>query len=280
MAAPPVTIVVVGVLGAVLAAVGYDLIHRAQRLLAYLLLAVFAVMTVAAFGLHFPAAQLDLHDFRKVPFLTQLFAAAAYQLSLVNLRVGLLAAICRRDVGVRESFWWTYVGAFVGGAWAMLIGTFAAAMFPELELSAALKAAADRLVPGSGGPFLVTSLLGLVTITTLNFYGASLTLLSVADSIRPLKPTVTQRDADPGNHTRQLVVCDRARRLGAFRIGHSASSSPSCSICSRRGPRSTSSIFTTSVAATIPFAKSSIRTVCTGAGTGAAWSLTSADSPR
>ena len=74
-----------------------------------------------------------------------------------------------------------------------LIGTVAAAMFPALELSAALKSAADDMLPGSGSPFLVASLLGLVTITTLNFYSASLTLLSVADSIRPLKPTVAQR---------------------------------------------------------------------------------------
>jgi purine-cytosine permease-like protein len=40
---------------------------------------------------------------------------------------------------------------------------------------------------------LVCSLLGLVTITSLNFYGASLTLLSVIDSIRPIRPTVTKR---------------------------------------------------------------------------------------
>jgi len=188
----PVTIVAIGVLGALLAAVGYDLIHRAQRLLAYLLLAVFAVMTVAAAFAHYDPAQLDLHAFSLIPFLTQLFAAAAYQISW-SIYVSDYSRYLPHDVGVRASFWWTYLGAFIGGAWAMLVGTFAAAMFPKLELSAALKAAADRLLPGTGAPFLVASLLGLVTITTLNFYGASLTLLSVADTIKPLKPTVTQR---------------------------------------------------------------------------------------
>ena len=186
------TILAVGILGAALAAVGYDLIHRAQRLLAYLLLAVLAVMSVAALRAHFPAAQLDLNDFRLAPFLTQLFAAAAYQVSW-SIYVSDYSRYLPRNVGVAASFWWTYLGAFIGGTWAMLVGTFAAAMFPALDLSPALKAAADQLLPGSGTPFLVTSLLGLITITTLNFYGASLTLLSVADSIRPLKPTVTQR---------------------------------------------------------------------------------------
>jgi NCS1 family nucleobase:cation symporter-1 len=153
---------------------------------------VFAVMTVAVTKVHFPAAQLDVEDFRLVPFLTQLFAAAAYQVSW-SIYVSDYSRYLPRDVGVRASFWWTYIGAFIGGAWAMLIGTVAAAMFPALELSAALKAAADAMLPGSGRPFLIASLLGLVTITTLNFYSASLTLLSVADSIRPLQPTVAQR---------------------------------------------------------------------------------------
>jgi len=189
---PSITMLAVGALGAVLAAIGYDVIHRAQRLVAYTLLAAFAIMTVAVTKVHFPAAQLDLQDFRLVPFLTQLFAAASYQVSW-SIYVSDYSRYLPRDVGVRASFWWTYLGAFVGGAWAMLVGTVAAAMFPALELSAALKAAADTLLPGSGTPLLLASLLGLVTITTLNFYGASLTLLSVADSIRPLKPTVVQR---------------------------------------------------------------------------------------
>ncbi len=37
------------------------------------------------------------------------------------------------------------------------------------------------------------SLLGLVTITTIMLYSASLTLLSIADSLRPFQPTLRQR---------------------------------------------------------------------------------------
>ena len=189
---PQFGLVTVGVIATVLAVPGYDVIHKAQRLLAYVLLAVFAVMTVAVKRVHFAAEQLDLNDFRMIPFLTQLLAAAAYQVSW-SISVSDYSRYLPRDVGVRASFWWTYVGAFVGGAWPMLIGTVAAALFPTLGLSAALKAAGDAVLPGSGSPFLVASLLGLVTITTLQFYSASLTLLSIADSMRPLKPTVRQR---------------------------------------------------------------------------------------
>jgi NCS1 family nucleobase:cation symporter-1 len=98
-------------------------------------------------------------------------------------------------VGVRASFWWTYVGAFVGGAWTMLVGTVAAALCPGIELVPALRTGADLLLPGSGPLLLLASLLGLVTITTLNFYGASLTLLSVADSLHPIRATPMKRVA-------------------------------------------------------------------------------------
>ncbi len=188
------TMPLVGVLAAALAIFGYDWIHRVQQVLTAILLAGLLVMTVAVAGVHFPAAQLDLGAFRLVPFLTQLFAAAAYQISW-SIYVSDYSRYLPRDVGVAASFWWTYLGAFIGGTWTMLVGTVAGAMFPKLELTPALRASANAMLPGSGAPLLLVSLLGLVTITTLNFYGASLTLLSVADSLRPIKATLTKRIA-------------------------------------------------------------------------------------
>jgi NCS1 family nucleobase:cation symporter-1 len=189
----PVTILVFTVLAAGIAVVGYDWIHRAQRNIAYLLIALLTVFTLmAAVRLRLPAEQFNVHDFRPVPFLTQFFAAAAYQLSW-SIYVSDYSRYLPREVGVRESFWWTYVGAFVGGVWMMLVGSIAAAAVPGADVATSLARAADAVLPGFGAPLLVGALLGLVTITTLNYYGASLTLLSVADSFRHLRCTVTQR---------------------------------------------------------------------------------------
>src|SRR5579862_561273 len=178
----PGTMLAFGVLATALAIVGYDFIHRAQRLLAYLILAAFAGMTLAVTHVTLPPGELDLHRFATIAFLTQFLAAAAYQVSW-SVSVSDYSRYLPRGVGVAASFWWTYVGALAGGVWPMLIGVFAAALFPKLELSAALSAAADRVLPHSGAAFLILSLLGLVTITTIMLYSASLTLLSVADSI-------------------------------------------------------------------------------------------------
>jgi NCS1 family nucleobase:cation symporter-1 len=186
------TMAVVGVVSAGLAIIGYDLIHKAQRVLAYALIVVFAIMTVAATHVHIAATQFDIHQFKLIPFLTQFFATAGYQVSW-SIFVSDYSRYLPRDVGARASFWWTFAGAYLGTIWPTLIGTVAAAMFPALELTPAVKAAADLVLPGSGALFLIASVLGLVTTSTLMFYSASLTLLSVADTVRPLKSARWQR---------------------------------------------------------------------------------------
>jgi nucleobase:cation symporter-1, NCS1 family len=184
-----VTIIAFSIFAVSLAAIGYDWIHRAQRYLAYLLILILSGVTLgAALVIRLPAGQMDVHAFRAVPFLAQFFAAAAYQLSW-SIYVSDYSRYLPRDVGVRASFWWTYVGAFIGATWTMLVGTFAAALHPHFDVAAAMQSAADAVIPGLGTLLLAGALLGLVTISALNFYGASLTLLSVADSFRKVTCT-------------------------------------------------------------------------------------------
>jgi len=191
----PGAIVLFALAALALAAIGYDTIHRAQRVFAYLMILILSVFSIGAcLRLKFPATQWDASGFRGLPFIAQLFAAASYQLSW-SIYVSDYSRYLPRDVGVRSSFWWTYLGAFVGGTWTMLIGTVAAASDASLDVAAAMQRAADRVLPGLGALLLVGALLGLVTISALNFYGASLTLLSVADTLRPLKSSVAKRMA-------------------------------------------------------------------------------------
>jgi NCS1 family nucleobase:cation symporter-1 len=187
------TMLVFTLLSVSLAVIGYDLIHLAQRWIAYVLIVALLVFSIAMLARgRFPAGEMAIRDFRTVPFLAQFFAAASYQIAW-SIYVSDYSRYLPRDVGVSASFWWTYLGAFVGGAWTMLVGTVAAALYPKLEVATALRAAADAVFPGFGKPLLLCSLLGLVTITSLNFYGASLTLLSVADSLKPSHPTLAKR---------------------------------------------------------------------------------------
>src|SRR5271167_2601473 len=186
------TMLVFTLLSLALAVVGYDLIHLAQRWVAYVLIVALLVFTGVVAVKAPLSMKAEWRDFRAVSFLAQFFAAASYQISW-SIYVSDYSRYLPRNVGVSASFWWTYLGAFVGGSWTMLVGTVAAALHPKMEFAAAVGAAADAVIPGFGKPLLLCSLLGLLTITTLNFYGASLTLLSVADSLKPSRLTLGKR---------------------------------------------------------------------------------------
>jgi NCS1 nucleoside transporter family len=187
------TLVIFALLSVSLAVLGYDLIHVAQRWVAYVLIAALLIFTAAVLlKTRLPADQLAMHDFLAMPFLAQFFAAASYQISW-SIYVSDYSRYLPRNVGVSASFWWTYLGAFIGGSWTMLVGTVAAALYPKLEFATALRTAADAVIPGYGKPLLLCSLFGLLTITTLNFYGASLTLICVIDCVKPARPTVARR---------------------------------------------------------------------------------------
>jgi nucleobase:cation symporter-1, NCS1 family len=192
---PTPTMVIFSLLSVGLAAVGYDLIHIAQRWVAYVVLAALMIFTVAVLArLQLPAQEAAFGPFPRVAFLAQFFAAASYQISW-SIYVSDYSRYLPRDVGVRSSFCWTYLGAFIGGAWMMLLGTLAAALYPRLEVTTSLRVVADSVLPGFGKPLLLASLLGLIAITSLNFYGASLTLLSVLDCFKPSQPSRVKRIA-------------------------------------------------------------------------------------
>ncbi len=194
------TMAIFAVASVAVAIAGHDVIHITQRWVAYLMIAALLVFTVAAiFVLRLPASETTFGPFSGLPFLAQLFAAATYQLSW-SIYVSDYSRYLPKTVSVKESFWWTALGAFIGGVWTMLLGTLAAALFPTLDLSQAIRAAGEAIFPGFGNFLLLASLAGLLTITSLNFYGASLTLLSVIDSIKQIKPTPAKRLAS-------LVFC-------------------------------------------------------------------------
>jgi purine-cytosine permease-like protein len=167
---------------------GCHWIHLVQRFLAYVMIAVLLVFTLGAiFLLNLSPETFQLGSFKRGPFLIQFFAAAAYQLSW-SIYVSDYSRYLPRDVGVAASFWWTFFGAMIGGAWMMMAGAVAAAFAPRLDIVAALLAAGDAMRPGFGLVVLLASFLGLISVTTLNFYGASLTLLSMGDSLGLKRP--------------------------------------------------------------------------------------------
>ncbi len=187
-------VLVVTAVALVVALVGYDIIHKAERILTYTFLVVFGVFTVAVLvNLHYPAGSFDLGAFKWTPFLAQFGVVAGYQISWA-IYVSDYSRYLPPDVTVRKTFYWTYFGSALGGIWLMVLGTLLAAWAGKgFDTIPSINAAGDTVFTGFGAVVLLFAALGLVSVTALNMYGGSLTLISGIDSFRRVRPTLGVR---------------------------------------------------------------------------------------
>ena len=180
-------------LAIIMAIAGYNTFHKVQRFLAFFLIAVMVVFTFGLFiFVKLPADQMNVSEFKATPFLAQFFVAAAYQLSWA-IYVSDYSRYLPPNISVRGSFWWTYLGAMIGGVWMMLIGALAAALSPGQNLAKGLVLMGNSVYVGFGEFLLILAVLCLVTSAAQNFYGASITLLSIVDTVKTQKSTLFKR---------------------------------------------------------------------------------------
>lgn len=184
---------VITIIAAAVALFGYDLIHGFERYLTYLTIIMLALLTVATLThLELPGNAFNLAEFHLVPFLGQLGVAAGYQISWA-IYVSDYSRYLPPESG-RGTFQWTFWGSALGGIWVMFLGSFIAAAAGEgFDTISSIQDTADKLFPGFGSIALFIAALGLVSVTALNMYGGSLTLISSIDSLRRIRPTVRIR---------------------------------------------------------------------------------------
>ena len=189
-------LVVGTVLAAVAAVFGYDLIHRMEQGLTYGFLLLFGILTVIVLTLHYPAGSFSLSTFDLTPFLLQFSVVAGYQISWA-IYVSDYSRYLPPTVGIRNTFLWTYGGSALGAVWIMSIGSALAAWAGGDSFSGTgipeLQTVGDKFFNGFGGVILIFSAFGLLSVTALNMYGGSLTLISAADSFKRVRPTMGVR---------------------------------------------------------------------------------------
>jgi purine-cytosine permease-like protein len=188
-------IIIATIVALVVALVGYDLIHKAERWLTYAMILIFGIFTVTLFFIHYPAGTFGVGSFHAGPFLGQFGVVAGYQISWA-IYVSDYSRYLPPDVPVRKTFYWTYWGSALGGGWMMIVGAVLAAWagksFDGTGI-AELDKIGDHVFTGFGAVVLILAALGLVSVTALNMYGGSLTLISSVDSFRKVRPTMSVR---------------------------------------------------------------------------------------
>jgi NCS1 family nucleobase:cation symporter-1 len=189
----PVWAILITIVGAVIALFGYDLIHRMERYLVYLTVAIMLLVSISALvHLRLPAGALDLTHFSPLAFFAQLGVVAGYQISWA-IYVSDYSRYLPSTTPTTQTFRWTFWGSAIGGAWIMSIGAYLAAAVKDFNAGdpvAALDTVSNDLFPGFGVIALIVFALGLVAVLVLNMYGGSLTLISSIDSIKKVKATL------------------------------------------------------------------------------------------
>ncbi|MEU3424664.1 purine-cytosine permease family protein [Streptomyces gardneri] len=183
----------------VIALFGYEWIHKLNKWLTWPFVVVTAAITAAAlFGGGLPDGVWTPGPFELAPFMLVFVFVAGFQLGWAPY-VSDYSRYLRPDVPVRSTFWWTYLPSAISGIWVFVLGAVVSAGAPEgADPVTALKLSADRLFDGFGTIAVIVLLVGLLSIMAINQYGGSLTMISIVDSFRPVKPTRTIRVATIG----------------------------------------------------------------------------------
>ncbi len=181
----------------VVAVVGHDLLHLVQRWLTYLLVVVFAIITILAIT-NFSSnpiaagAPAETAGWDTVAFLIQFSIAAGYNISYA-VYVSDYTRYLPANVSAPKLISSVYVGAALSAVWLMSLGAILSSYIPSADPILALKEIGDLLFPGFGTITVMVSVLALLSIMGVNAYGAMLTGASAIDGFKAVRPTVRLR---------------------------------------------------------------------------------------
>lgn len=183
--------VLIGV-AVLLAIIGHDLLHSVQRLLTYLLVGVFGLLTLAALLLlEADTVQRNL-QFSWSGFFIQLSAAAGYQISYA-VYASDYSRYLAPTTSARKVVLWTYLGAASSALWLMSLGALMASSVVAPEAISSLQHLGNQFLPGFGTVAILAAVPALVGIMAVNHYGAMLSVLSATTALHPINPGLRGR---------------------------------------------------------------------------------------
>jgi purine-cytosine permease-like protein len=177
---------------AVIAIIGYDMLHFVQRWLTYFLVAAFAVLTVGSVVLFGGAGVLTMGPFNAVAFFAQFVAVAGLQISLA-VYVSDYTRYLPSSTPLGPLVLWTYGGAALSALWLSTLGALFALHLKDGANVTSVLTAGNMIAPGFGTVVMVLSSIALLTVVSVNTYGATLVSLTAVDGFRPLRPSRTLR---------------------------------------------------------------------------------------
>ena len=180
------------VVGAGLAIYGHDLLHRSFRLLFYVSLPFYAILTVAIVAGAVPSTPVAPVEGGIAALLAMFTAAAAYNITYAPYVSDYSRYLPRstRTVPIVVS---VFFGAAGSAVWLIALGAWLATATGATDALVGLQGAGDAVFNGLGVLLAVLAVLALVATMGINSYSAMLSTLTAVDSVRSFKPTRTVR---------------------------------------------------------------------------------------
>ncbi|MFJ2772174.1 purine-cytosine permease family protein [Streptomyces sp. NPDC087300] len=180
-------IVVFAVITAVMAAVGYRVIHVLGRVASVICALAFVYLGIRLLDRVDLSALLHDAHFDLPMFLLAVSLSASWQLAF-GPYVADYSRYLPRTTSAKATFWWTLSGSAIGSQWSMTFGVLVAASAGDAFLANQV-----GYVVGLGGTGLIASFLyfvialGKLTINVLNTYGGFMSMVTSISGFRGQK---------------------------------------------------------------------------------------------
>ena len=189
---PVVVATVITVIAASLAIFGYDLLHRSFRVLFWVSLPLWLILTGSVLFGGVTGEPAAPGGFTWVAFLAQFGVAASYNITYAPY-VSDYSRYLPRNTKPAAIIASVFVGAAGSPAWLIPLGAWMATCLGASDALAGINETGNAAVSYLGAVLAIVSTLVLVATMGLNAYSGMLTVVTALDSFRPVNPTRSLR---------------------------------------------------------------------------------------
>src|SRR5580693_5532879 len=176
------------VLAAALAIWGYDWLHRAFKIMFWISLPLFTLLTLAIFSGAAGGTTPTHSTFTWAAFVTQLASAASFNVTAAPYVSDYSRYLPTRTPRIRIIAN-VFAGSALSAIWLIIVGAWLATRLGAADGLLALHQTADVLWPHLGSLLAAVSIAALFTTCGMNAYSAMLTFVTTCDSLQQVQPT-------------------------------------------------------------------------------------------
>lgn len=186
---PLVIVIGTTLIAAVLAIVGHDLLHRVFRLLFFVSLPFYVILTIAIVtGGAGGEPTAPAGESSWAAWLAMFTAAAAYNITYAPY-VSDYSRYMPKSTPTMPIVLSVFLGAAGSGVWLIALGAWLAASLGATDALVSLADAGNAVFGGLGTLLAILSVCALVATMGINAYSAMLSTVTAIDSVRPITPT-------------------------------------------------------------------------------------------